>query len=205
MATWDRVVGSQQAVDRGLALAIATNELGAQRVELVVPIAAVVGHPTLERRQLVLEGGELVAAQLLEPAEAVLGADAVELVGEGVVGDVVDGPRWPRATAGEVGRQHHAELAREVVGALATVAAMLLGANEVDPRLGDAAHVRHLVVLALQPVAERPQVVERERPRVEQLLCVHHLPPTGTHPRRVGAPPTHRSYRSRPVDRPAHH
>src|SRR6185503_10725085 len=43
---------SQQAVDGGLALAVAPHQLGAERVEPVVAIAAVVGHTPLESGQL---------------------------------------------------------------------------------------------------------------------------------------------------------
>src|SRR5690606_34159481 len=73
----------------------------------------------------------------------------------------------------EVRRQHDPQLARQVLVLLAALATVHLGAHQIDAGLGDAPHVRHDVVLALQLVAQRTELLERERAGVH----VHHDPP----------------------------
>src|SRR5262245_20957747 len=153
--------GPQQAVDGRFALAVTADQFCAECVEPVVTAAPIVGDATLERRQLLLQRGQLGLRQLLQATEPVLGADAVELLRQGIVADVVDGARRTWRTARQMGGQHDAELAREILTGLTAIAAVLLGTYQIDARLRDAANVRDLVVLHLQTVAKRPQLVER--------------------------------------------
>ena len=51
--------GSEEALDRSLALAVTANQLCAQRIESLVAIAAIVGDAALERCQLLVEVAHL--------------------------------------------------------------------------------------------------------------------------------------------------
>ena len=71
-----------EAVDVGFAVAIATHQLGAQRVELVEASTSIGRDPRLELGDRLGQREELRFVERLQSTEPVAGAELVELDGE---------------------------------------------------------------------------------------------------------------------------
>ncbi len=87
-----RSVG-QQRVDVRFAVAVATDELGAQCVELVEARTAIPRHPLLELRDRIGERPQAVLVEFFDSTEVMLGADRIELDRQRVVAEVLG---WAR-------------------------------------------------------------------------------------------------------------
>jgi hypothetical protein len=151
----------EERVDAGFAVAVATYQFGAQGVEAIEPLATVSRDASLKVADGIGQYEEFSIVEVFQPTEVVLGAHCIKLLGQGVVAQIFGGAwRASRATS-ELLAQHAADLRTEI-GIGTSVAARVFALHEVETSLGNAACVRHHVVLVLQLLAQRAQFVERQ-------------------------------------------
>ncbi len=145
----------------GFAVAVATDQLGAQRIELIEAGTAIGRHLRLELGDRLGEGEEFCVVEGLQPSEAPGSAQFVEFDGERMIAQVLGGSRRACGPTGQVARQHGAEfLVDDDLGVGRAVFGF--GLHEIESSLGDTARVRHGVVFELQLLAQATEFVQRE-------------------------------------------
>lgn len=157
----------EKAVDRCAATLVAVDELATQRVDTSEQIPAIGRLGGLEPRQCGLEGGQFTVVEIGKVGEVETITDLGQFDHSGVVGADV-GVTWrsdrTRTLLLSEDRRECARFGGRVRAASTTDP---LFTHDVEPALRDATNERHHVFLLLQTGAQRTELTERQRRRVD--------------------------------------